>query len=50
MCRVATQNHFFAATNKMCCIAARKTPHQSVIVIIGAENGGLMAQLGSRAG
>src|SRR5882757_4906716 len=33
MCRVATQNHFFAATNKMCCIAARKTAHWSVIVI-----------------
>jgi hypothetical protein len=24
MCRFATQNRFFAATNKMCCIAARK--------------------------
>src|SRR5713101_7197645 len=33
MCRVATQNHFFAATNKMCCIAARKTAHWSVVVI-----------------
>jgi hypothetical protein len=33
MCRIAAWNYFFAAANKMCCVAARKIGWPALVIL-----------------